>query len=162
MMKTFSKLIGFTAPFIAGILLCGIFLALLSLLFGACSPRITLPAMSPSQMDTMITRVTPRTVTDTVFIAGEYVAVRDTFPCPPGLTHDSLVYLSDFVYLPGRTVTVTHTIHDTLRIATPAPAAIRLPGKNMSWPERITWLLGVFAVLVAWWRKRKAEETGTT
>lgn len=161
-MKTITKLLGFVSPFIAGILICGLMLALLSLILGACSPRVILPAMSPDQVDSIITRVTPRTVTDTVLLAGEYVEVHDTFPCPPGLTRDSLVYLSDFVYVPGRTVTLTRTVHDTLRVAVPAPAPIVLPGQNMSWPERISWMLGVLSVLVAWWRKRKAEQMGTT
>lgn len=60
--------------------------------------------------------VRERTVTDTLLIPGDTLVVTDSVPCPPGLSRDSLVYVTRRIQTPPRTVVVTRTVHDTLEM----------------------------------------------
>lgn len=136
------------------------FIALAALLAG-CQPRLgdILNAPAPIILLDTIEVVTEKTVTDTIFLASEAVPYFDSVLCPPNLTVEQMYYVSDTVWLPGRVVPVTVTVHDTLLVPVPTD---QTPGpvvfQDMSWPERLTWLTGVFALLFGLWKRWKEEQ----
>ncbi len=155
MKKVFSFALDFLivcAFFAFTVIMCG--------LIAGCSPTLTLPTQPVASADTTV-QVTPRTVTDTILLAAEQVTVYDSFPCPPGLVRDSLVTVTFTRILPGRQVVVTRTVHDTLRQVTkPTPGITALPAlpTGNNWPERLTWLLVVAALLAAQWATWKKKQ----
>jgi hypothetical protein len=84
-----------------------------------------------------------RTVTDSILLAGEEVTVQDTFPCPPGLNRDSLIYRTRTVQLPGRRIEVQIPVHDTLIKLRDCPPVIPASffSADYGWSYRLPWLL---------------------
>lgn len=144
-----------------GAIVCISGLLLISALAG-CQPGIgDILAYQPPiiQLDT-VEIVTERTVTDTFLLAGEQVPFFDSILCPPGLVESQYFYLHDTVRLPAKYIPYTVTVRDTFL------QYVQLPGttvtKDLSWPERLTWLSGILAFLVGWWKKWKDEQKTTT
>lgn len=130
-----------------------------------CSPRLSdqiINAPAPIVVIDTVEIVSQRTVTDTVLLAGEQVPYFDSTLCPPGLLEPTYVYETDTFWMPARRVPVTLTVHDTIRV----PQYVQAPGvtitKDVGWPERITWLCGLLALLVPLWKKWKEEQPATT
>jgi len=146
-----------------GLLIMSLALLTLSAIAG-CSPRLSdmMPVEEPIVILDTVEVFTTKTLTDTFMLAAEAVPYFDSVLCPPGLIRDTMIYVNDSVWLPARAVEYTVTVHDTVFV----PQYIQTPGstntKDMSWPERLTWLSGLMALLVAWWNKWKDAQPNPT
>ncbi|MBV6442737.1 MAG: hypothetical protein EPGJADBJ_04460 [Saprospiraceae bacterium] len=138
-----------------GAILCAVGLLFIHLLSG-CQPRIgdILKAEPPLVVFDTIT--TEKTITDTVLLAAELVPFFDSILCPPGLEVARYFYIHDTVMLPPRRVPVEIVVRDTVFI--PQVVQTILPGEDMGWPERLTWLTGVFTLLFGLWKSWKDKQ----
>lgn len=115
------------------------------------------PKLDESQLverDT-VTTVHDRYITDTLILGPEY-GETDTIICPPGLVRDSLIYLYDYVYLPGRKVAYKVIVHDTVKVVEYLPQTpAKIFGPGYSWAERIGWLGIVITLIIGWLSPQK-------
>jgi hypothetical protein len=121
----------------------------------ACSaPKL---AESPLVKPDTVTTVHERYITDTLILGPEY-GDTDTIVCPPGLVRDSLIYLYDYVYLPGRKVAYKVVVHDTVKVVEFLPQSpAKIFGPGYSWKERLGWLSIVITLIIGWLSKGKKE-----
>jgi hypothetical protein len=121
----------------------------LAVLLAACSAPNTLAESPLVKRDTVFT-VHERTLTDTLILGPEY-GDTDTIVCPPGLVRDSLIYLYDYVYLPGRKVAYKVVVHDTVKVVEFLPQSpAKIFGPGYSWTERLGWLSIVITLIIGW------------
>lgn len=160
-MQHFRKFFSIVEPFLVAILTVALALLVLSLLLTGCTPRIgdILAAQPPVTAVRYDTVYRDRTVTDTIEFGAEYVTVRDTVPCPPNLAHETLVPFEVVKWLPGKKVPVTVTVRDTVYLPAHTTSMVTSV-QDMSWPERLTWLCGVLALLWGFWNTRKDGKGG--
>lgn len=135
------------------------FLAILMLSIWACSKQVVPIAHTPDspifRRDTIV-QVKDRIVTDTVLLGAEYYTVTDTVPCPPGLTKDSLVIVTNTVYKPAQKVPYEVLVRDTLLTVEYLPVtATQIMNSGYSWGERLAWLGLVFSLMIGWLKPRK-------
>lgn len=101
-------------------------------------------------------------VVDTIYLAGEEYVIHDSIPCPGGLTGDSLIRFTHTRILPGRSVPVSITVMDTVWLTRPCPTIKTMAAGNSGWPERISWLAGIAALLLAHFRDWRKKTLVTT
>lgn len=134
-----------------------IFATFFFVLSGCSTPKPIETTIFKTKTDT-VKVVKERKVIDTLFLGAEY-GDTDTIICPPGLTRDSLIYLYDYVYLPGRKVPYKVFVHDTIKeITTVQSVNSGLLNTGSNWRERLTWLGLVFTLVIGWLKPFKKKE----
>lgn len=126
----------------------------LALLLTSCAPKTALVQTITRYDTTRI--VTDRIVTDTLFLGAEYYTVTDTLQCPAGLVRDSIITMTNTVFLEGKNIPVSITVHDTIfRIQQAPVSAAQILSSGYSWGERLAWLAMVLLLVSGWLRPRK-------
>jgi hypothetical protein len=116
----------------------------------ACSPRMVYVPTTEVRTDTTVV-VRDRTVTDTLLLGPEYGDTA-TVICPPGLTRDSIVYLYDHVYLPGRKVPYRVTVRDTVWKTQTVQSTVGMPTDHL--PYWASALLSLLAMAIGYFIKK--------
>lgn len=172
MEQTLRKLLNF----VIGVIFCALGLLVIAAIFGNCTPKIVVPNPRPweeeptKQPDTLVRYYRPisggwvefpidslpagKFVVDTLLLVGEEVYITDTFPCPPALTDTAWFPFTKTVTLPSRMIPIPG-IPDTVIIN---QVKNQKQITDMSWPERLTWLSGVLALLIGLWRSWKSGD----
>lgn len=158
-----------TSDALFGALLMSI--ALLALSMCGCSPRISYIVTAPAPLvilDTVEIYV-GKTDTDTLLLTEgktwtvpfDSVHWLVSSPLEPAVItrYESL---TDTVFIPAAPAQITNTVRDTVYVPTYVSTAVPGPVRNMSWPERLTWMIAVAALLVAWWKKWKDDQPATS
>ena len=175
MKQTLDKLLNF----VIGVVFCAIGLLIIAALFGSCTPKIIVPNPRPWEEeeikqpapDTLLRFYRPisggwveipidslpvgKFVVDTLYLVGEDVYIKDSFPCPPALTDTTWFTATKTVTLPARMIPI-EVKPDTI-IVNKLRTQKQL--SDMSWPERLTWMSALIAFLIALWRSWKKEDS---